>query len=169
LNARTSGVCEPSSILKSRADQERSPLHDVKQHAHCQASLGGREIFSLGDERNRLLRARRSIHRTCPLDGDRGDKVLRRGPEQKRMPTRNFETAGIMRQQQSQPEQPSVDPAVGTPPSDRGPPVWWSQTGSNRRPPACKAGALPTELWPLQVSGISNQGSRKPEFLIPDY
>ena len=28
----------------------------------------------------------------------------------------------------------------------RGP--WWSQTGSNRRPPACKAGALPTELWP---------------------
>jgi hypothetical protein len=29
-------------------------------------------------------------------------------------------------------------------------PSWWSQTGSNRRPPACKAGALPTELWPLQ-------------------
>jgi hypothetical protein len=28
-------------------------------------------------------------------------------------------------------------------------PSWWSQTGSNRRPPACKAGALPTELWPL--------------------
>jgi hypothetical protein len=28
-------------------------------------------------------------------------------------------------------------------------PDWWSQTGSNRRPPACKAGALPAELWPL--------------------
>ena len=28
--------------------------------------------------------------------------------------------------------------------------AWWSQTGSNRRPPACKAGALPTELWPHQ-------------------
>ena len=27
---------------------------------------------------------------------------------------------------------------------------WWSQTGSNRRPPACKAGALPAELWPLR-------------------
>ncbi len=26
--------------------------------------------------------------------------------------------------------------------------MWWSQPGSNRRPPACKAGALPTELWP---------------------
>ena len=38
-------------------------------------------------------------------------------------------------------------------------PGWWSQTGSNRRPPACKAGALPTELWPLQVSGIRSQQS----------
>ena len=27
-------------------------------------------------------------------------------------------------------------------------PDWWSQSGSNRRPPACKAGALPAELWP---------------------
>ncbi len=36
---------------------------------------------------------------------------------------------------------------------------WWSQTGSNRRPHACKARALPAELWPrcpnafLQRSG----------------
>ena len=36
---------------------------------------------------------------------------------------------------------------------------WWSQTGSNRRPPACKAGALPTELWPRQVSGVRYQMS----------
>ncbi len=26
---------------------------------------------------------------------------------------------------------------------------WWSLSGSNRRPPACKAGALPAELKPL--------------------
>ena len=38
--------------------------------------------------------------------------------------------------------------------------VWWSQTGSNRRPHACKARALPTELWPhlsfeaRRVSGV---------------
>ncbi|CEF47239.1 hypothetical protein XFF6166_740003 [Xanthomonas citri pv. fuscans] len=25
---------------------------------------------------------------------------------------------------------------------------WWSLSGSNRRPPACKAGALPAELRP---------------------
>ena len=30
---------------------------------------------------------------------------------------------------------------------------WWSQSGSNRRPPACKAGALPAELWP-RVPGL---------------
>src|SRR6516164_1313224 len=39
--------------------------------------------------------------------------------------------------------------------------VWWSQTGSNRRPPACKAGALPTELWPRQdqISVIGDHNS----------
>jgi hypothetical protein len=26
---------------------------------------------------------------------------------------------------------------------------WWSRGGSNSRPPACKAGALPAELRPL--------------------
>src|SRR3954463_12288755 len=32
-------------------------------------------------------------------------------------------------------------------------PKWfrrWSQPGSNRRPPACHAGALPAELWPRE-------------------
>ena len=38
-----------------------------------------------------------------------------------------------------------------THPSDDG---WWSQTESNRRHPACKAGALPAELWPL-TPGVS--------------
>ena len=37
---------------------------------------------------------------------------------------------------------------------------WWSQTGSNRRPPACKAGALPTELWP-RVSEQQNLGTQQ--------
>ena len=37
---------------------------------------------------------------------------------------------------------------------------WWSQTGSNRRPHACKARALPTELWPLNSRGRPQLGSR---------
>src|SRR5262245_26077671 len=40
-------------------------------------------------------------------------------------------------------------------------PGWWSQTGSNRRPPACKAGALPTELWPLRGTEVSCRQSGK--------
>src|SRR5690606_10563906 len=31
---------------------------------------------------------------------------------------------------------------------------WWSRTGSNRRPPACKAGALPAELRPRLVRSM---------------
>ena len=40
--------------------------------------------------------------------------------------------------------------------------VWWSQTGSNRRPQACKASALPTELWPRRSAHCKSgdQGSR---------
>ena len=43
--------------------------------------------------------------------------------------------------------------------NDRG--CWWSQPESNRRPPACKAGALPTELWPLRIAG-STEAARLP-------
>ena len=41
--------------------------------------------------------------------------------------------------------------------------AWWSQTESNRRHPACKAGALPTELWPH-----SNRNSAKPRRAVGD-
>ena len=37
--------------------------------------------------------------------------------------------------------------------------AWWSQTGSNRRPHACKACALPTELWPRCLGEISSRRS----------
>src|SRR6202140_1540757 len=30
--------------------------------------------------------------------------------------------------------------------------AWWSQAGSNRRPLACHASALPAELWPLRLA-----------------
>jgi hypothetical protein len=32
---------------------------------------------------------------------------------------------------------------------------WWRMTGSNRRPPACKAGALPAELIPQSHTDIA--------------
>ena len=42
----------------------------------------------------------------------------------------------------------SSAPEVATPTQSIPQCGWWSRTGSNRRPPACKAGALPAELRP---------------------
>ena len=39
--------------------------------------------------------------------------------------------------------------------------TWWRWTGSNRRPPACKAGALPTELHPRSITGRPITGDPK--------
>ena len=46
---------------------------------------------------------------------------------------------------------------------------WWSQTGSNRRPPACKAGALPTELWPRRQAADRRQGQGRPSQRSPPF
>src|SRR5262245_24421118 len=48
-------------------------------------------------------------------------------------------------------------------------PGWWSQTGSNRRPPACKAGALPAELWPrLRFTKRSSNHDSRVREVTPD-
>lgn len=50
--------------------------------------------------------------------------------------------------------------------ADEANPGWWSQTGSNRRPPACKAGALPTELWPRRTGLPVEARSNSPGFAL---
>ncbi len=46
---------------------------------------------------------------------------------------------------------------------------WWSQTGSNRRPPECKSGALPTELWPHLVEIMKNEAVKEQaKFILYD-
>ena len=40
--------------------------------------------------------------------------------------------------------------------------IWWSQSGSNRRPSACKADALPAELWPLVIPLVVGLGGLEP-------
>jgi hypothetical protein len=40
--------------------------------------------------------------------------------------------------------------------------AWWSQTGSNRRPHACKARALPAELWPRTRRRNASRRSARP-------
>ena len=48
----------------------------------------------------------------------------------------------------------TIDASIGTNKCSHGRDIaadWWSQSGSNRRPHACKARALPAELWPLTL------------------
>ena len=44
--------------------------------------------------------------------------------------------------------------------------TWWSQTGSNRRPDACKATALPAELWPRRRAGSRRLRLRRPTTMV---
>ena len=39
--------------------------------------------------------------------------------------------------------------------------AWWSWSGSNRRPPECKSGALPAELQPLVSCGAPTPQQKK--------
>ena len=61
---------------------------------------------------------------------------------------------------------PSQDTRSDTPRDDASAPrpwrPWWRRTGSNRRPPACKAGALPAELRPHTNGSIALQGNTAP-------
>ena len=106
-----------------RSAQERSPLHDVKQHAHERHSRSCENMLRLDEQKRSALRAR-IRHRRAASHSRR----------------------------RTQSASHAVGVALPTT-------VWWSQTGSNRRPPACKAGALPTELWPPQGSDISHRSS----------
>ena len=38
--------------------------------------------------------------------------------------------------------------------------IWWAKRGSNPRHPACKAGALPAELFALIVGGVDGARTR---------
>jgi hypothetical protein len=43
---------------------------------------------------------------------------------------------------------------------------WWSWTGSNRRPPACKAGALPTELQPPDTTRVQKHNQIRSKAMV---
>ena len=73
-----------------------------------------------------------------------GAQASRRAPFSCSSPRRQVEPARVLPEGQAQTEKVRL-----AEPNLRDSEVWWSQTGSNRRPEACKATALPTELWPL--------------------
>ena len=91
---------------------ERSPLHDVRQHArHNGAQLRARSRCAISCFTDEHSRRSASLRKSFGGQPSRFEGWL-------------ANRGGLGRE------------------------GWWSQTESNRRPPACKAGALPTELWP---------------------
>ena len=63
-------------------------------------------------------------------------------------------------QRRSEPDRPETLTLLRDSPKTN-PTRWWRRSGSNRRPPACKAGALPAELRP-QTSGNHHPKGKTP-------
>jgi hypothetical protein len=88
-----------------------------------------------------------SSSRCQTTENDRGrinraaDIILRKRPARCARRNSMYRTGRRPRKHAASSDDPSS--VLRLPHSD-----WWSQTGSNRRPHACKARALPTELWP---------------------
>jgi hypothetical protein len=125
------------------------------QTAHAYQANLGRGSLSLLDEQNGPLQARRFLALKLARGIDKnyvGPEILRRNLSRNGCRTENCRNRRPSACQKTGLSGRTAWPIIGS-----RPPIWWSQTGSNRRPPACKAGALPTELWPLRGSVISRQ------------
>ena len=112
-------------------------------------------LFTMSDNtRMQAARGRDALHARISFHG----RALDRSPPSLMLRRATFAVRGLA----CQPKRPRRE-------------GWWSQTESNRRPPACKAGALPTELWPLvavpnsvgaaaegYLAGLPSRSSRQP-------
>jgi hypothetical protein len=96
-------------------------------------------------------------HENCPSARRSSFASFRssRGPKPRNVRTTLLFTMSANRQQR--PQGRAANPIFNDKRSGGSQPrrTWWSQTGSNRRPHACKARALPTELWP-QMGRVAN-------------
>ena len=114
------------------------PLHDVQD---APGRRPRRAFADAGPARRTRGQAEPGAKPMLPSPQDRGPAKTRR-PTGRRRQARRGQAA----------PRPETEPRWSRPPAR--PAVraggWWSRTESNRRPPACKAGALPTELRPLK-------------------
>ena len=114
-------------------DRTRTCIHDIRNVALIQLSYVG--IGASDGIRTRVAALRGQIPGRWKTEARRfGHSGLRKNGSRRRFRTclRRLTTGS-----------PHRDGSTGI--ASRG---WWSQTESNRRHPACKAGALPSELWP---------------------
>ena len=146
----TPGVREPSSILHQGRTWSDLLFTMSNSTRLAGRTWVGRGFFITSGRAKRVAAsARRSVQNFGGNNQESGAGVL--GNQSLSRNGCRTQTAG---NQHARSLSERRGPTIGSPP-----PIWWSQTGSNRRPPACKAGALPTELWPLRGSVISYQSS----------
>ena len=122
----------------SRPDGHKPHERNLPSRCHASGRSRNRRPPRGGDPTHRPSR------RTRPAASTAGNpKRATLGPPNPT--TRSLATPLLLRTTSTSPAPSPVTPARTLP---RRASPWWSQTGSNRRPPACKAGALPAELWP---------------------
>jgi hypothetical protein len=97
---------------------------------------------------------------TTGRNGPRPKLVSGPKPQTGHVPSSRCQTPAEAPRAARESKNPLRTPAAAQPACQ---PAWWSQTGSNRRPQACKARALPTELWPLRrVAKGEGQANHSP-------
>jgi hypothetical protein len=151
---------DDEAVKLRRHEHAQPPPMDERQTSHM--SLGAREtfrglrrytfarndlLFTMSDNtRMQTTRGRDALHARIHFTDE---------PEVGSKPAFAQASAGNLRHR------------LACQPKPRSGEGWWSQTESNRRPPACKAGALPTELWPRLFGWLANRSSRIPAQASP--
>ncbi len=164
---RQGHAVQAALFIPPRKGQAARPARPTKLSSHP-ALDRMRFLFTMSDiGRTRIARRRNSpvpvgpsrpstakaLHAPDETDESHRKDLKRRTRRQAggdRPTRRRAQSAG-------RPQPRSSPSSVARPPS----PGWWSQTGSNRRPHACKARALPTELWPRQRTEKTTARRRK--------
>lgn len=154
----------PNALLALDRSHDQYPPHAHNMNA--KQKMSERPLCLPNTPSSCLLKRYAGTPRRGKRQGERIKKTFRRMHSLFTM-TKNLATASPPRFRE---QKDSAKPLALTnehtrlkPRLDTSPENWWSQTGSNRRPPECKSGALPAELWPQrETADRSTQGSPSP-------
>ena len=135
---RLSAPRHPPDALKTLDySHDRCPLYSARRHRHKERPASARhspKLLLAKSIRSASLRAGVVAKGSRPSQPNEFPLHDFKHPRQSTRPARSSMTSRTIAQNPT-PEEPLKE-------------RWWSQTGSNRRPPECKSGALPAELWP---------------------
>jgi hypothetical protein len=146
---------EPKSAPSAEGTDDQKDLSSARAEDVCLPDAPGPEVKSRSSATTSLVRRISPAQpNASPLHNVKHPRLASQAREFR---TSKTSITGSARSPQRRPARHRVEPGISALPiaswSDHpGAITWWSQTGSNRRPHACKARALPTELWPRSVT-----------------